>query len=91
MLVAYTGPTVRDESPVLTFPNSFDPQAYLFGVERVTAGPLYLVRDPLQVLIAFENGVENVVSFLSEGISAQQLKGLASLMDERKCETVELY
>ena len=91
VLVAYTGRAVRDESPVLTFPNGFDAHAHLIGVERVTSGPLYLVRDPLQVLSAYENGIENVVSFLTEGITAQQLEGLASLMDERQCDTVELF
>jgi hypothetical protein len=29
--------------------------------------------------------------FLTETISAQQLEQLASLMDEKKCESVELY
>ena len=91
VLVAYTGRTVKDESPLLIFPSGFDPHAHLFGVERVTSGPLYLVRDPLQVLTAYESGVENVVSFLADGITAQQLEELASLMDERKCETVELF
>ena len=47
-------------------------------------GELYLVRDPLDVLKAFENGIENVVSFLTEGITAQQLEQLASFMDEKK-------
>lgn len=52
---------------------------------------MYLVRDPLQVLTAFEAGVENVVAFLTEGITAQQLEMLASLMDEKQCGTVEIY
>jgi hypothetical protein len=48
------------------------------------------VRDPLDVLIAFESGVGNVVAFLSE-ITPQSLEMLAGLMDEKKCETVELF
>ena len=55
------------------------------------AGQLTLVRDPLSVLTAYESGVENVVAFLTESIAAQQLEMLASLMDERHCETVELF
>jgi hypothetical protein len=90
-LLAYCGRTVKGESPTLTFPNGFDPHAVIFAAERVTSGPLYLVRDPLQVLTAFEAGVENVVAFLTDTISAQQLEQLAALMDERKCESVELY
>jgi hypothetical protein len=34
---------------------------------------------------------EAVVSFLTEGITPQQLEMLASLMDEKKCGTVEIY
>ena len=49
------------------------------------------MRDPLSVLTASDSGVENVVAFLTESIAAQQLEMLASLMDERHCETVELF
>jgi hypothetical protein len=31
------------------------------------------------------------VAFLTESIGAQQLEQLAALMDEKKCESVELY
>ena len=81
----------EDQQPRLTVPNGFDISAVIFGADRVETGPLYLVRDPLGVMRAFENGVLNVVSFLTEGISPQQLEQLASLMDERKCESVDLF
>lgn len=90
-LMAYCGRTIKDESPLLVFPNGFHPGEVIFGGNLVRAGQLYLVRDPLQVLTAFESGVDNVIAFLTEGISAQQLEILASLMDERHCETVELF
>jgi CHC2 zinc finger len=90
-LLAYCGRSVKGESPTLTFPNGFDPHSVIFAAERVQEGPLCLVRDPLQVLTAYEQGVENVVAFLTDGISAQQLEMLAALMDEKKCESVELY
>ena len=48
------------------------------------------MRDPLQILTAYEAGVENVVAFLTT-ITAQQLEQLASLMDEKKVETIELF
>jgi transposase len=51
----------------------------------------FLVRDPVQVLTAHENGIENVVAFLTENVTAQQLEQLAALMDERKCENVEMF
>jgi hypothetical protein len=91
ILLAYCGRAVKDESPTLIFPNGFDPRAVIFNAHRVTEGDLFLVRDPLQALTAFENGIENVVAFLIDGIVAQQLEQLASLMDERKCESVEIF
>jgi DNA primase len=89
-LLAYCGRTVKNESPTLTFPNGFDPHSVIFGAHKVKTGELYLVRDPLQVLTAYEAGVENVVAFLTT-ITAQQLEQLASLMDEKNVETIELF
>lgn len=91
VLLAYCGRAVREESPTLLFPNGFDPAAVIFGADRVQAGPLILVRDPLQVLKAHESGVENVVAFLTEAVAAQQLEMLAGLMDTVKCESLELF
>ena len=42
------------------------------------------------MLLAYENGVENVVSFLTETIQLLQLEMLASLMDQRDCYSVEI-
>ena len=89
--IAYFGRTLKDESPKLTFPNGVDPMAHIFNAHRIQAGELYLVRDPLQVLSAYEAGIENVVAFLTDTIAPLQLEQLAALMDERKCESVELY
>ena len=91
VLLAYCGRAVKDESPTLIFPNGFDPRAAIFNAHRITEGDLFLVRDPLQVLTAFENGIKNVVAFLTEGIRARQLEQLAALMGERKCEQLEIY
>ena len=49
---------------------------------------LHLVRDPFEVMRAMKNGIENVVAFLTEAVTPQQLEMLSSLMDERKCETL---
>lgn len=91
LLLAYCGRTVKGESPTLIFPNGFQPADVIFNAHRVTEGELYLVRDPLQVLTAHESGIENVVSFLTEAISAQQLEMLASLLDEKRCDSVVLF
>jgi len=90
-LLAYCGRAVNGESPTLIFPNGFQRGEVIFNAHQVRAGPLYLVREPLQVLTAFEGGIENVIAFLTESISAQQLEMLASLMDERHCEIVEPF
>jgi hypothetical protein len=81
----------KDESPVLLFPNGFNLASAIFNAHRITKGELYLVRDPLQVLQAFESGIENVVAFLTDGIFPQQSEELPSLMDERKCDIAQLY
>lgn len=90
-LLAYCGRAVKDESPTLKFPNGFEPGLFIYGADRVTGGELYLTRDPLQVLTAFEQGIENVVSFLTETVSSAQLELLASLMDGKGCTSVELF
>jgi hypothetical protein len=82
---------VKDESPALLFPNGFNPACAIFSAHRVTKGDPYPVRDPLQVLQAFESGIENVVAFLADGICPRQFEELSSLMDERKCDIAQLY
>lgn len=90
-LLAYCGRAFRQESPVLTFPSGFDPAGIVFNADRIHAGELYLVRDPLRVLTAFESGIDNVVALLTEAITARQLEMLAALMDDKHCESVELF
>ena len=90
-LMAYCGRAVKDESPTLHFPNGFQPADFIFGANLVKAGQLTLVCDPLSVLTAYESGLENVIAFLTKSIAALQLELLASLMDERHCESVELF
>ena len=76
---------------MLLFPNGLNPASAIFNAHRIMKGELYLVRDPLQVLQAFESGIENVVAFLTDGIFPQQFEELSSLMDERKCDIAQLY
>jgi DNA primase len=90
-IAGFIGRAIGPETPKLVFPNGFRPETYIFNAHRVAEGELYLVRDPLEVLSVYESGVENVVAFLTEGICAQQLEELASLMDTRHCELVHLY
>lgn len=93
-LLAYVGIAVsKEQSPRLLFHN-FDPASIIFNAHRVfDGGDLFVCRDPLEVLLAVENGVapENVVAFLSDGISAQQFEMLAALMDEKNSERAQLF
>ena len=66
------------------------PSEHIFGADRVKEGELVLVRDPLDVLKACENGIENVVAFFTDGISSTQLQYLSALMDERHIENLIL-
>jgi hypothetical protein len=91
-LLAYCGIATSDEqSPRFLFPSNFDPATAIWNCQRVGPGELYLVRDVLKAVLAIEAGMENVVAFLTETIQPQQLETLASLMDEKKVEHVELY
>ena len=91
ILLAYCGRALKGESPAMLFPKDFDPRGMIFNAHRIAEGNLLLVRDPLHALVAYENGIENVASFLSEDINAGQLKLLAALIEKKKCECVELY
>ena len=91
-VIAYCGRALTvEQQPVLTFPNGIAPSEYIFGADRVKEGELILVRDPIDVLKAFGNGIENVVSFFTEGISSAQLQYLSVLMDEAHIETLSLF
>ena len=90
-IIGYFGKATKGESPTLTFPNGLNPQEHIFGADRVTSEPLYLVRDPVDVLKAFESGCGNAVCFLTEDVAAIQLEALAGLMDERKCDTLSFF
>ena len=90
-IVGYMGRAVKDDSPLLTFPNGLDPREHIFGIDKVTSGQLYLVRDPIDVLRAYEAGCGNAVCFLTEEIAPVQLECLAALMDERRCECLSFF
>lgn len=89
--MAYIGRTLKDETPHLSFANGTNPQDFIFGEDRVSEGPLQLVRDPIDVIRAHEGGMSNAIAFLTETITPQQLEQLAALMDRAKCESVEVF
>jgi hypothetical protein len=90
-IVGYFGRATKGESPTLTFPNGLDPREHIFGADRVTSEPFYLVRDPIEVLKASDTGCGVAICFLTEDVAAIQLEALAALMDERKCESLSFF
>ena len=91
VLLAYCGIAASaEQSPRFLFPSNFDPVSTIFNADRVAEGELHLLANIVQVLEAFQNGVENTVCFLTEGITAQQLEQLASLMDQKKVDCLTL-
>ena len=90
-LVAYCGRTVMQDSPTLIFPNGFRPEEHIFNANRSGEGELVLMRDPLDVLLATQNGINNAVCFLTETVTPHQLQILAAFMDNSGIEVIELH
>jgi hypothetical protein len=51
---------------------------------------MVLARDPLEAMIAAQNGIRNVAAVLTDVLSTQQLQIIAAHVDERRSETMEI-
>lgn len=71
-LVGYVGRTVK-EPPGLVFPKNLKPEQYVFNL-HAQDGEIVTTNDPLDVLLAYEHGVENMVSFLHRPLNVVALK-----------------
>lgn len=80
-LLAYTG--LGEVSPRWLFPSNFIPATVIFAADRAE-GELRVVSDPLDVVIASQNGV-NAICFLTDVVSSAQIEMLASLLNEKRC------
>lgn len=87
-VVGYMGMEINPDQPNLIFPNGVDPRLYIFGATHASGSELYLTRSPLDVLKAWDSGVQNAVAFLTETISSSQLQYLSALMDQGKIEGI---
>ncbi|MCP4183597.1 MAG: hypothetical protein GY761_09810 [Hyphomicrobiales bacterium] len=87
-LIAYCGRATKEETPTLIFPRDFDPLLHVFNFHNIGEGELALLRDPLEVLQAAQNGIENTVSFLTQDVCPEQLQLLAKLMAKAGCENM---
>lgn len=81
-LLGYCGYRLKGEGDRLSFPKGFDPTGVIFNAHRCERqSHIDLRHDPLDVLLAFQGGVEtNVISFLTEEVNGAQLNLLASLL-----------
>ncbi|MCP4935525.1 MAG: hypothetical protein GY927_15305, partial [bacterium] len=87
-LIAYCGRATEGKTPSLIFPKDFEPLLHIFNVHNIGEGELALLRDPLEVMQATRNGIENAVSFLTQDICPEQLQLLANLMAKAGCENM---
>jgi DNA primase len=95
-LIAYCGQALKDETTSLIFPKGFSPAEHVFNGHRAGElmqggeGELILARDPLEVMIAAQNGIANAVSFFTETIAAKQLQRLSTLMVSINCDSLAI-
>jgi CHC2 zinc finger len=89
-LVAYCGHTVRGDGKGLSFPKDFDPVLHVFNGDKVSEGEVTLMRDPLEVMAAFQNGIENGVSFFTIDLVSEQLQVLAELMQAKAIAAIHI-
>lgn len=73
------------DCPQLTFPNGVEPRDFIFGADKIANGEVRLLRDPLEVMQAWELE-EAALCFLTEDVEPQQLEMLASLLDAKKAK-----
>jgi hypothetical protein len=83
-VLAYIG---RDDTGHYAYPNGFDPAAHIFGAHKLETGEVRILSEPLEVIQAFESGVQ-ALCFLTETVTAEQVEQLAAVLDQKKCELV---
>ena len=66
-------------------PKDVKAEEHFFNWHRQQEGEVYLATHPRQVLIAAENGAENVIAPLTIGLTPAHLRLLADLCEEKGC------
>ena len=86
-LLGYAGRSTELSDSSLSFAKGFDPDPILFNAHRCTPDSVIDLRnDLLDVLLAFQHGIEtNVITFLTERITARQVGTLALFLDDTRC------
>lgn len=88
ILLGYCGVAADQKAqPRFLLPQNLDPATVIFGEDRVEEGEVRIASNPLEAVLASQNGSQ-AVAFLTETIGSIQLEMLASLLDEHKAELV---
>jgi len=89
-LVGYFGMSPEDPFGEPTFPKDFDCSQYVFNVDRLKAEAAIICRHPIDVLMAWQNGVENVVAMLTQTLTPKQLVQLSEALNASGIQHLEL-
>jgi hypothetical protein len=88
-ILGFCGRALDDNEPKLIFPKNFAPSSVAFNWHQVKDSDfVYLTLDPLDVLKAYQNGIENCVAALGN-LSSDFLQVLSHWMDERQIASIE--
>lgn len=85
-LVAYAGYCLKGEGPDWLFPKGFDPEAHIFHHPASALERPWLMSDPVEVLHAYQNGIEDGIAFLTEQATPEQFEMLARFMRGQEIE-----
>jgi hypothetical protein len=87
VLLAYCGLAVEGNEPNPSFPKYFDPTIQIFNLHRCKGGRVNLRRSPLDVMKAYEHGIDNTICFLTDTVSKAQLLSFAETMQNRNIDS----
>ena len=78
ILIAYGGIDPESPEAPIKFPKDFDPARSIFNLHTQNEDEILLCRSPLEVMLVYQSGIENAVSFLTSEISSEQLLQLSN-------------
>jgi DNA primase len=89
-ILAFMGIALKGEQPELLFPKGFEPPPFFNLHRQGTGGTLILVQTPMDVLRAWDNGLQDAVCPLVP-LTPDTLEILAAFMREKERTELETY
>jgi hypothetical protein len=86
-LLAYYGLALEEDSNP-SFPKDFDPAMHIFNLHRCEGSHVNLRRSPLDVMKAYEYGIENTICFLTSTIGRNNLLSCAEMMQNQNINSL---